>query len=247
MPRAIAQFCHDVSFANLNQKEVSSVTIISRGGARRPPREAATVSSAPQGRWLGKCATGVADGLPLDDVAPAVEGSGRETQCREAASREDALCAFLEQLLDFRCFAQGACCPHRCLRNVLLDPSGGSSQLISSIISSVAKGLPALGELPALQTGTISGPPSTISNIISNVTRGLPALGELDPCADELGLAILEISTITMTHLTEWMTHNPRIKMLLSPGAAVILAGPRRLSFVDSTARMDAPRPSLSG
>ena len=53
------------SFANL--------TIISRGGARRPPREAATVSSAPQGRWWGKCATGVADGLPLDDVASAVE------------------------------------------------------------------------------------------------------------------------------------------------------------------------------
>ena len=73
VPRAIAQFRHDVSFANLNQKEVSSVTIISRGGARRPPREAATVSSAPQGRWWGKCATGVADGLPLDDVASAVE------------------------------------------------------------------------------------------------------------------------------------------------------------------------------
>ena len=73
---------------------------------------------------MGKCATGVADGLPLDDVASAVEAD-------------------------------------------------------SSIISSVAKGLPALGELPALQTGTISGPPSTISNIISNVTRGLPALGGL--------------------------------------------------------------------
>ena len=73
VPRAIAQFRHDFSFANLNQKEVSSVTIISRGGARRPPREAATVSSAPQGRWWGKCATGVADGLPLDDVASAVE------------------------------------------------------------------------------------------------------------------------------------------------------------------------------
>ena len=159
MPRAIAQFCHDVSFANLNQKEVSSVTIISRGGARRPPREAATVSSAPQGRWLGKCATSVADGLPLDDVASAVEAD-------------------------------------------------------SSIISSVAK--------------------------------GLPALGELDPCADELGLAILEISTITMTHLAEWMTHHPRdravsnntiVKMLPRPGAAVILAGPRRLSAVDYTAR----------
>ena len=141
---------------------------------------------------MGKCATGVADGLPLDDVASAVEAD-------------------------------------------------------SSIISSVAKGLPALGELPALQTGTISGPPSTISSIISSVTRGLPALGELDPCADELGLAILEISTITMTHLTEWMTHNPRIKMLLSPGAAVILAGPRRLFAVDSLARMEAPRPSLAG
>ena len=115
------------SFANL--------TIISRGGARRPPREAATVSSAPQGRWWGRCATGVADGLPLDDVAPAVEGSGRETQCREAASREDALCAFVEQLLDVRWFAQGTCCPHRCLRNVLPDPSDGSSQLISKGIS----------------------------------------------------------------------------------------------------------------
>ena len=109
----------------------------------------------------------------------------------------------------------------------------------------MTKGLPALGER------TISGPPNTISNIISSVTKGLPALGEFpaprigiisgDPCADELGLAILEISTITMTHLTEWMTHNPRIKMLQSPSAAVILAGPRRLSAVDSTARWEAP------
>ena len=116
------------SFANL--------TIISRGGARRPPREAATVSSAPQGRWWGRCATGVADGLPLDDVASAVEAD---------------------------------------------SSSQGVTPLstISSIISSAATGLPALGELPALQTGTISGPPSTISSIISSVTRGLPALGEL--------------------------------------------------------------------
>ena len=66
------------------------------------------------------------------------------------------------------------------------------------------------------------------------MTKGLPALGEF-------GLAILEISTTTMTHLTELMTHrHPVKKMLPSPGAAVILAGPRRLSAVDSTARREA-------
>ena len=81
MPRAIAQFRHDVSFANLNPS--LRVTIISPGGATiiidainglpALGARACTISSAPQGRWWGKCATGVADGLPLDDVASAVE------------------------------------------------------------------------------------------------------------------------------------------------------------------------------
>ena len=79
VPRAIAQFRHDVSFANLNPS--TRVTISSRGGARRPPQEAATpeaiISNAISGlpalarasTISNKCAPGGADALPLDHLA----------------------------------------------------------------------------------------------------------------------------------------------------------------------------------
>ena len=113
----------------------------------------------------------------------------------------------------------------------------------------------------ALMLNSFSEPlSSTISGDPCGHDLAIPVHLEQPPLSDEVGLAILEISTIRSAikpvrdHelwlmksagcLEGTIRSSTIVHMLPSKGAAVILAGPWPLSAVDSTARRQAHGPS---
>ena len=134
----------------------------------------------------------------------------------------------------------------------------GISSIMSSIISSVTRGLSALGELPALWTGTISGSFLQLTTQESESTGSEVRCGDLSLYGRVLfgaqgqccwtSAALLDqrsSSTINTACRSRFNSAvRPRgeavVQVLQGPGAPESIARPRRLSAVDSFAGREA-------